>query len=52
MPKRCPKKKGARKKKGRRKASRWLSAVRREYRKNKAGGLAAAMRRAKKTYKR
>ena len=51
MPKRCPPKKGKRKK-GRRKASRWLAAVRREYRKNKAGGLAAAMKRAKKTYKR
>ena len=33
------------------KASRWMAAVKREYRKNKKGGLAAAMNRAKKTYR-
>jgi len=31
--------------------TKWMTAVMREYRKNKKAGLAAAMRRAKKTFK-
>jgi hypothetical protein len=31
--------------------SRWMKAVMSEYRRNKAGGLRGAMRRAKKSYK-
>ena len=48
----CPTKKGHKaKKKGGGGRKRWMAAVMKEYRKNKSGGLGAAMRRAKQKYK-
>ena len=43
--KKCPKKKGSRKTGGKKA---WMALVMREYRKNRKGGLAAAMKAAKK----
>jgi len=47
MPHACPK----RGKKKRKAGNRWMKHVMKEYRRNKKGGLSAALRRAKKTYR-
>jgi len=49
MPRKTKKAKKSTKKKGGR--GKWMAHVMKEYRKNKSGGLKAAMRRAKKSYK-
>ena len=43
---------GHKKKKGKKKLSPWVKHVMAEYRKNKSAGFSAAMKRAKKTYRR